>query len=1111
MRKIKYIISFILAVAISISANAQQTKSITGLVLDEKGEPVIGASVIVPGTTNGTITNIDGKFSLNGITAEQKTIQVSYIGYVKQVVNISGLSNVNIKLVASNAELEEVVVVGYGVQKKAHLTGSIGTLNPEEITDLNSTNLASSLSGKITGVSVSGGNGRPGEAARVTIRNSSVTSTYSATSGFVPDNSPLYIIDDFRATESDFNNLEPSMIESISVLKDAAAAIYGSSSAYGVILVKTKRGSNNVPKITYSTQIGITDEVARTKMLSAYNYGKIWNAVRAADPTDTWDNKTELFQADELELMKNTNYDLLEKEWSSAMTQKHSINMNGGNDKANYFAGISYNTQDGNLGNINYERWNYRAGVDAKISNSVKASLQVSGDYGDQSTSINKISGSNGGETDYNFLLSHPRYIPDYVNGLPIASYGTSNTYTNDAQLYNFSAIQNLDNYSKTKSQNMTINSSIEYDFSWIESLKGLKLKFSYSKNTSNSKNNQYASNYTLYNFNTRVGSGSHLYNEDLIDMTSSNIGTIAVTNGNSLRRTTSQTDKYQINLTATYNRSFGKHDVGAFFTIEKREEETEYLVGEVLDPYTFTNGQSNGATGTQSTQFGRSESGLLSYAGRVNYSYSNKYLLEFLFRVDASTKFAPENYWGMFPSMSAGWVMSQEEWFQNAFPNIDFFKVRGSFGLLGSDKNLDAWNWMQFYNLASDKGPVFGSSTSSVISGSHISLPDVGVNRAAQWDNSYQLNGGIDLNILKNRLSATIDGYYYWDRDIFMSRDGSSSYPATVGTKPAAENYGSIDRYGAEISLNWKDKIGDFKYGIRLSTGLSDDRVLVKPWESLIAFNEVHPGQRTDVGSWGYECIGMFRSYQDIEEYFNKYNIVSYMGLSKSSVKPGMLIYNNIRGSQKSDGSYYGANDPNDPKAGYVDENDLVLISNRSNPYGFNLNLNGEWKGISLNARFSANWGGYSYIPKQARSTSSLISTATGYSVMQYTNLPSFWANDMFVYSDVLDANGNVVAEQNLTAKYPNLRYYSVNSVESTFWRVSSTTISLNEVTLAYSIPKKVVKALTIESCRLNLTAQNVLSLYNPYPDNFMDPMAGTYGKYPNLRKITVGINVTF
>ena len=129
----------------------------------------------------------------------------------------------------------------------------------------------------------------------------------------------------------------------------------------------------------------------------------------------------------------------------------------------------------------------------------------------------------------------------------------------------------------------------------------------------------------------------------------------------------------------------------------------------------------------------------------------------------------------------------------------------------------------------------------------------------------------------------------------------------------------------------------------------------------------------------------------------------------------------------------------------------------------------------------------------------------------MQYTNLPSFWAKDMFVYSDVLDANGNVVAEQNLTAKYPNLRYYSVNSVESTFWRVSSTTISLNEVTLAYSIPKKVVKALTIESCRLNLTAQNVLSLYNPYPDNFMDPMAGTYGKYPNLRKITVGINVTF
>lgn len=1110
MKHFRYLFIFLLITSVSFSAFAQKKRTITGLVIDEKSEPVIGASIVVSGTTNGTITGIDGKFVLGNIDAEQKTIQITYIGYQSQTISILGKDNFTVRLNQSNSQLNEVVVVGYGVQKKAHLTGSVGTLDPAEISDLNTTNLASSLSGKITGVSVSGGNGRPGEAARVIIRNSSLVSSFSSVSGFVPDNSPLYIIDDFRSTETDFNNLDPTMIENISVLKDAAAAIYGSSSAYGVVLVKTKRGKDGPPKVSYNAQVGYTDEVARAKMLDAYNYGKIWNAVRAADPTSTWDNKTDLFQADELEAMKGLNYDLLENEWHAALTQKHSINVTGGNDRANYFAGISYNVQDGNLGKIDYSRWNYRAGVDIKITKSLKASLQISGDYGKRNTSINKIAGSNGGETDYNYLLTHPRYMPDYVNGLPITSYGITNSGREDAQLYHFGTIQNMDNYSNTMNQNMTINSSLEYDFDWLEALKGLKLKFSYSKNIGTSKTNQYASDYTLYSFNKRTGSGEHLYNASEIDMSDANVNSISVSNGNYIRRNMTETDNYQLNLTASYNRSFGSHDIGALVTIEKRESQYEDLLGEVLDPYPFTNGQSRSANGTQSTQFGRTESGLLSYAGRLNYAYANKYLLEFLFRVDASTKFAPENYWAVFPSMSAGWVLSEEKWFSDALPSINFLKIRGSFGMLGSDKNIKAWQWLQTYGLNSDKGPVFGTTSGSTISGSHITLPDGAVNRDAHWDKSYQTNAGIDLNLLKNRLNLTLDGYYYQDRDVFMTRQGSSTYPSTVGTQAAAENYGKIDRYGTELSIGWKDKVGDFKYSVRISTGLTDDKVILKPWQALIPFDDVHPGQRQDVGSWGYECIGMFRSYQDIEEFFSQYNIVSYMGMSKSDVRPGMLIYNNVRGSQKTDGTYYGPNDPEDPKAGYVDSNDRILISNRNNPYGFNFNLGGEWKGISLNARFSASWGGYDYISKDARSISSLVSTASGYEVMQYTNLPSFWANNMFVYSDVLDAGGNIVAEQNRDAKYPNLRY-TVNNQESTFWRVSGTTVSLNEVTMAYSLPKKLVKKLTIDNCRLNITAQDLLSLYNPYPDHYIDPMSGSYGKYPNLRRITVGVNVSF
>jgi len=216
------------------------------------------------------------------------------------------------------------------------------------------------------------------------------------------------------------------------------------------------------------------------------------------------------------------------------------------------------------------------------------------------------------------------------------------------------------------------------------------------------------------------------------------------------------------------------------------------------------------------------------------------------------------------------------------------------------------------------------------------------------------------------------------------------------------------------------------------------------------------------------------------------------------------MLIYEDIRGSQDSDGSYAGPD-------GIIDEKDVVQISKRSgNPYGFTTNLKAEYKGFSLSAQITANWGTYTLIPKYARSISNMVSSSSGYNVMEFTNLPSFWAGNMFVYEDVLDNEGNVVAAANTDAIYPNLRY-STNGENSTFWRVNGTRVTLRNVTMAYSIPQNLVHKLGVQSCRLNLTAQNLLSLYNPYPDKFIDPLSGTYGSYPNLRKITLGVNVSF
>jgi hypothetical protein len=247
-------------------------------------------------------------------------------------------------------------------------------------------------------------------------------------------------------------------------------------------------------------------------------------------------------------------------------------------------------------------------------------------------------------------------------------------------------------------------------------------------------------------------------------------------------------------------------------------------------------------------------------------------------------------------------------------------------------------------------------------------------------------------------------------------------------------------------------------------------------------------------------QCIGMFRSFQDIEEYFQKYNITSYMGMTKDKVRPGMLIYKDVRGAYNQETGEYAGPD------GIVDRDlDQVRLSNRSNPYGFTMNLHADWKGIALTAQLGASWGGYTTLPSaaiQVPSTSNL----------EFYNMPSFWNPDnMYAYQDVYDGSGNLVVKQNREAHYPNLAYQSVNAVASSFWRISQASVRLSRITLAYSLPKDWYKSVGIKNIRINITGQNLINFYNPYPESFTNPMAGTFGNYPNLRKWDVGVNLSF
>ena len=1086
--------------AFTLSAYAQNTRTVTGTVMDDLGEPIIGAAVKVVDSPVGTVTDIDGKFSLS--VKEGSKLTISFIGYISQT--ITNLNNPKIVLMEDVAKLDEVVVVGYGTQKMKNVTGAIETLSTDEIKDLSVGSLGEALSGMMSGLHVSSGGGRPGSTPSLQIRQSSINTSVTPTStrGGDADPSPLYVIDDFISTEEAFNNLDVSEVESITVLKDASAAVYGARAAYGVILVKTKRGKVGTPSISYNGQFGFTDALKLPKMLSAYDYGRIYNAARAAgtstSDTESDNLRTQYFQTDELDTMRGLNYDLVDKEWSAAWTQRHSLNINGGTDKATYFAGASYFSQEGNMGRLDYDRWNFRAGVNANIGKWTKASFQISGDMGEQNNARNGISGG-GTDADFNSLMTHLPFVPDYIGGRPVVYTGMQNVSSNltAVQLYNFRAVQNSPDNTENQTNNMSINGSLEHDFGWFKWTKGLKLKASYSRNIVNGKSNNIGTKINVYRLLNRGGSGGHLYTGDDIDLDESNFGTFTLDNGNLLTRTMNKTDSYQMNLTLSYARQFGLHNVSGLFSIEKAESEYEYVTGNITDPFSFTDGQSNStATGaTQTTTFSRTESGMLSYIGRLNYSYADKYLFEFLLRSDASTKFAPENYWGMFPSWSAGWVMSEESWFNKEKLGIDFLKIRGSFGILGRD-NIQPWLWTQLYSRNADKGPVFGTS-SNTSSGASFQMPQRGVNRDVHWDKTYKTNLGIDVRMLDNRFGITLDAYYDMGRELFTTFTGTSFYPTTVGTQATPENFGEVDTYGVELTLNWKDKIGkDFSYWVKLTTGYSDNKIKEAGFQATPGFDDIVRGERSDRGVWGYECLGMFRSYQEIEEYFATNNITSYLGNSKENIHPGTLIYRDVRGQRNADGSY-------GEKDGVIDENDYVKISHRANnPYGLTMNFGASYKNFSFSAQFGASWGAYALMQTNLRQES--------YSNMEYKNVSAIW-KDMYIYEDVLDASGNVTAAMNRNAKYPNLKYSAINGQASTFWKVSAANIRLRNLTVAYSLPKEWMKPLGISSCRLNLTCQNLLSFYNPYDGGVWDTWAGTYGNYPNLRKFTLGVNVSF
>lgn len=1027
------------------SSFAQNGKTITGNIKDAASQPVPGANIIIKGTKIGTVSNSEGNFKLT-LSQGNETLVISSVGYQSREVAVNGQNFVAVTLDDDVASISEVVVVGYGTQKKVSLTGAVAAVDMKAIQELPVGSLSAALQGQMPGVSVSGGTSRPGENAQITVRNPIILSKDGGTLR------PLYVIDNVVRTEEDFNLLDASEVEAISVLKDAAAAIYGARSNQGVVVVSTKRGKVGAPKFSYSGSLGISDAAMLPKMMNGFEQATYLNDLNFAAGKTATDPL--IYTQDELEHFKQNNYNWLATAWKPSTVMRHALNVSGGNDRATYFAGITYNAQNANFDNINANKWTFRASTDITVAKGLKTGLSLSGDLYDKRMYYLKQGGENP-ENDMKALLYTPQFNPPYVNGLPVLLSNAGNVNTVDA--FHFFEVQNSDNYTRTRNTGLNVTANIDYEIPFI---KGLKARVLFAKTLDNSFGKQYGTKYNVYSF-SMLGQNKHIYGGDVLR-------TVTLNNGDRVRINPSYNDTYQFNGYLNYDRQFGKHHVSAIAFFE--QSETNFNSVAAMAEGVIIGGLDNMryATGTQTANETQSESGNLSYAGRINYNFANKYLVEIAARYDASTNFAPEYRWGFFPSISAGWVISDEQFFKNNVSFVDFLKFRGSLGFMGGDATK-AYNWLTSYSIQTGKGAVFGGNADRPLI---VSPNNTMSNRQARWDNNTKYNFGIDAQFLKNRLSFGFDAFY--DHRYNMLTALTSSVPLLVGATLPSENYASVDGFGYEISLGWSNKItSDWSYKINTFLSWNDNKQLkVDVDKGKLGTYEDPIGKSTDMGVQGYRYLGMFRTQQDVDSWLEKNPNYTIFG---AAPKPGMLYYQDIRGPKDASGQYTAPD-------GKITDADLDFLTKKANNhYGLGFNVSTTYKNLTVSAIMGASFGGQAVIESSARSQATLTA-----------NRPQFWADHW--------------TPQNTQAAYPSPYYRDAYNVVSEFWFVNALSAGMRNFNVSYNLPAQASKKLGLNNLKVYLVAVNPFNFYNPYS---YKTYSGSYDAYPTLRSFSLGLNL--
>jgi TonB-dependent starch-binding outer membrane protein SusC len=1048
LRTAKYSLFLLLFCCSAFFALAQE-KTITGKVVSDDGPPLSGVSVSSKGATKSVVTDSEGKFTIT-VTGNDAILFVSHVGFLSKDVNVGTNNNINITLFKSDKAMDDVVVIGYGAKKRANVLGSVGTVNPKEIEDLPVANLATALVNKVPGVSISQSSGKPGSSTSLRIRNP----TTFGTTGSI---NPLYVIDGIAYNEPEgkefFDNMDATMVESISFLKDAAASIYGSRGANGVVLITTKKGRPGKPRVSYTGSYGLSMATDLPEILSAYDHATLLNNKYSS--RSDWNQFK--YTTEEMEYLKTHNYDWLDAVWENGTMNRHTVNVTGGSDKISFFAGANYLKETGNLQDLYATRYGFRIGMNAKITENLSADISFSNDNAIQDRptpkGISAFAGQNSDQNDemnatIGALMLIPKWVPMYIDGQPVFT---------TAPGWHPREVQNTNTYSRTNSRGQNITASLNYKIPMID---GLSFRVSYGQNSRNSLGKEYYVSYNLYDFqriNYSPLSGSGVTKQAVIftnQPTASN-PVRAIRNGNSLRTSSDMAKSYQFNQSLNYQKTIGKHSLDVLVLAEQSESSTEgffsSVEGQVIpgvdELWGFTSDKTAWDHASSSTETGRA-----SYLGRLNYSFDDKYLLEGVLRADASPNFPPGSRWGYFPSIAVGWKVSQEEFFINHVPFINDLKIRFQVGLTGSDAVA---NYQYYERYTQTTGMLFGSTMTNGLNNNRIPNPNI------TWEKALYKNLGFDGTFFNRKFNFAIDLYHRHNTDMLQS--SSSTVPTTLGVAIADQNYAEMKSWGVEGALGYNGKITrDLTYSVQVNAGWADNKVLQKFYGAADTGWKNPIGRRTDNGIEGLTATGIFRTQEEVDDFMAKNPGWTIDG---QVPRVGFMNFQDVDGD------------------GRITATDRARIAPRSGSiFGAGFNLGLAWKGLKFSVNTSLSIGGSRLYDNSARRPPTENQSAL-----------SLWKDSW--------------SPENPNAKYPVI-YAPYASEASTMWMVNGTLMRINNMQLSYALPATLSSKLKIPEFRAFLVATNIGDIINnqPYKSSFSNVAVD----YPALRTITLGVNVS-